>query len=65
MNDPMQVCLSNWVEISEQVRTCGRPTSEVANCPGVHFSARSLQYSKVCGRVVGYQDGSPDAFAAG
>ena len=65
MTDSMQVCPSNWVEISTPVRTCGRPSSAVASCPGVKFSARSLQYSKVCGRVIGYQDGSPDAFYAG
>ena len=65
MNDSTQVCPSNWAEISTPVRTCGRPTSAVASCPGVKFSSRSLQYSKVCGRVIGYQDGSPDAFAAG
>ena len=62
MNDSTQECPSNWMEGTAPVRTCGRLTSEGANCSGEYFSTRSLQYSKVCGRVIGYQDGSTDAF---
>ena len=47
------------------VRTCGRPTSAGGSCPGVQYSVKSLQYSKVCGRVIGYQDGSSDTFFPG
>jgi hypothetical protein len=65
MSDSTQVCPSNWVEIHTPVRTCGRPTSAGRSCPGVQYSVNSLQYSKVCGRVVGYQDGSSDAFYPG
>ena len=50
------------MEISTPVRTCGRPTSTGASCPGEYFSTRSLQYSKVCGRAIGYQYGDPGAF---
>ena len=63
MNDSTQECPSNWMEISTPVRTCGRPTSTGPSCPGEYFSTRSLLYSKVCGRAVGYQNGSADAFA--
>ena len=62
MNDSSQECPSNWIEISTPVRTCGRPTSTGASCPGEYFSTRSLQYSNVCGRAIGYQDGTGDAF---
>ena len=63
MNDSTQECPSNWTEISSPVRTCGRPASVGApSCPGVFYSTQSLWYSKVCGRVIGYQDGSTDAF---
>ena len=65
MSDSTQVCPSNWIEIRTPVRTCGRPTSARGSCPGVQYSAKSLQYSKVCGRVIGYQDGSADAFYPG
>ena len=62
MSDSTQVCPSNWAEIGTPVRTCGRPASVGGSCPGVRYSVNSLRYSKVCGRVIGYQDGSSDAF---
>ncbi len=42
-------------------RTCGRPDSLVG-CVSTSFAVNGLRYSRVCGRVVGYQVGSPDAF---
>ena len=65
MSNSSQVCPSNWVEHSTPVRTCERPPSFRGSCPGVQYSAKSLWYSKVCGRVIGYQDGSSDAFFPG
>ena len=62
MNDSTHICPSNWTEISDPVRTCERPSSNQPSCPGVFFSTQSLQYNKVCGRAVGYQDGSTDSF---
>ena len=32
-------------------------------CSQVYFSSHGMSYSKVCGRVIGYQHGSPDAFS--
>ena len=64
MSDPSQECPSNWTEISTPVRTCGRPVSTGASCPAEHFSSAGSRYNRVCGRVIGYQDGSADAFAA-
>ena len=43
------------------IRVCARPNSTEGSCPGVLYHA-SRQYSKVCGRVIGYQFGSPSAF---
>ena len=43
------------------VRTCGRPVSSVGSCVSVKFSSNGISYSEVCGRVVGYEYGSPDA----
>ena len=62
MNDFTQDCPSNWREISSPVRTCGRPTSSGPSCPGVFFSTGSVQYSRVCGRAIGFQNGSTDSF---
>ena len=33
-----------------------------AGCYSAHFSANSTRYSKVCGKIVGYQKGSMDGF---
>ena len=65
MRNSTQECPSNWMERSTpQLRACGRPTSVGANCSSENFStgALGLQYSKVCGRVIGYQYGNPGAF---
>ena len=62
MSDSTQDCPSNWREIGSPVRTCGRPTSSGPSCPGVFFSTGSLKYSRVCGRAIGFQNGSTDGF---
>ena len=44
------------------VRACGRQR-ESPGCDAISYSI-GRQYSKVCGRVIGFQHGTPDAFAA-
>ena len=62
MSDPTQQCPSAWgVYSSNGTRTCARPTNNL--CPGVAYSVNH-QYSKVCGRIIGYQVGSPDVFVS-
>ena len=44
------------------VRACGRPESSPADyCQSVKFPSYNISYSQVCGRVTGYQYGSPNA----
>ncbi len=43
------------------MRTCGRPGP--AGCVSTTYPTYGVEYSRVCGRVIGYQDKSPDAFA--
>ena len=66
MSDPSQQCPSTWREYnkSNQFRACGRPVSTVATCPS-HFYPTHRHYSKVCGRIIGIQVASPDAFRPG
>ena len=65
MTDPSQQCPSAWREYNtSQFRACGRPVSSVASRPSQIFPI-SHQYSKVCGRVIGIQVASPDAFYHG
>ena len=62
MTDPSQQCPPAWREYNTSgVRACGRPDFSAGSCLAVcYFTGR--QYSRVCGRVVGYQVASPDAF---
>ena len=62
MSNSTQECPSPWMEISTPVRTCGRQTSMGASCSSKTFPTRALQYSRVCGRAIGYQYGNPGAF---
>ena len=63
MNDPLQLCPSAWrLNTSSGIRRCGRPSSSNDMCHGTFYSSGGRTYSKVCGRVIGYQVGHPDAF---
>ena len=63
MADSTQQCPSAWREYNTQFRACGRPVTTVASRPA-NFYSTNHQYSKVCGRVIGIQVASPDAFHA-
>ena len=60
MSDPTQTCPSPWrVYNANGVRACGRP---VTDCYSVNYPSNGRRYSRVCGRVIGYQIGSTDVF---
>ena len=66
MTDPNQNCpgeLQNQLfnTTSGPLRICGRPGP--AECVSATFQTHGVEYSHVCGRVIGYQNKSPDAFA--
>ena len=66
MSNPLQQCPSNLRLYNHGgVRACGRRTSSNAGCNSVTFSTTGISYSQVCGRVIGYQYGAPDAFYPG
>ena len=46
---------------SGSVRACGRSSDNAPGCQSIKFPSNGISYSEVCGRVVGYQYGSPDA----
>ena len=63
MGDPSQQCPSVWREIIHPHRVCGRRyNSSGAGCQGVTYTTGSEQYNQVCGRIIGYQIGDPEAF---
>ena len=60
MSDSSQSCPSGLAEVTRNgVRVCQRMTNFV--CDSTNFSV-PFSYNKVCGRIVGYQVGSTDAF---
>ena len=73
MTDPTHQCPPAWREITEPVRTCGRTNETVPHpvysntlggCSSVSFSTYNISFSHICGRIIGYQVGSIDAFLA-
>ena len=63
MKDSSQRCPSEWEYYNDTgIRTCGRPTSNMASCTPKNYIP-AVKYSGVCGRVIGYQFGSPDGFS--
>ncbi len=65
MTDPSQTCPGNWRLVSGPERSCGRTSTSSNGCDSAVFDVHGLQYSQVCGRVIGYQVGNPDAFGSG
>ena len=62
ISDLSQQCPSVWREYNENgIRACGRPTTLTGSCATKHYLIRN-QYSRVCGRVIGYFFKTPDAF---
>ena len=61
MTNSLTTCPPGFRQISSPKRTCGR-TQQSAGCSSVSFSSYGIAYSKVCGRIIGYQDGSPSGF---
>ena len=62
MSDATQQCPPNWNLISTPVRTCGRSSSSGVACDSAFFTSGGSSYQQVCGRIVGYQRGDPNAF---
>ena len=62
MSDPSQQCPSNWSLITTTVKGCGRSVSSGPVSESVTFASTGQSYSRVCGRVIAYQSGTPDAF---
>ena len=59
MTDPNEQCPPGFRLYEENgVRACGRYTS---GCLSVTYPSHDISYSQVCGRVIGYQQGTPDA----
>ena len=62
MKNSNEKCPSQFRMYSQGgVRACGRPVTNGGSCVGITFSSKDIKYSQVCGKVIGYQVGWPDA----
>ena len=59
MTNPNHRCPQGFRTITSPKRMCGKPGP---GCVSVTFNTYQVQYQKVCGRVIGYQYYSTDAF---
>ena len=65
MSDITQQCPQLWREYnSSEIRACGRPISYIGSCSSSFYPTHNqyTEYRHVCGRIIGYQVGSPSAF---
>ena len=61
MTDSSDKCPDEFRLYSENdVRACGRPVSSGGSCAGITFPSGNIEYSQVCGKVIGYQVGHTD-----
>ena len=64
MNDTRYHCPHGWRLTGYPVRTCGRASHNRQTCDPAIFQVTGGAYTKVCGRVVGYQFGVTAGFYA-
>ena len=60
-SDPTVACPSGFTLTTTPVRACGRANGAAPACNSIIFPVNGQSYSRVCGRVNGYQEGSVDA----
>ena len=64
MTDPNTNCPSGWQLTSYSNTTCGRVNTGYLTCDSVTFPVSGGDYTRVCGRIKGYQYRDTDAFEA-
>ena len=62
MTDTSHCCPTGWRETGYSRRTCGRANTGSYTCDSAIFLVGGMEYTRVCGRVVGYMFGDLGAF---
>ena len=62
MSDPTQQCPDSWQMFTSPITSCGKKDSPPVLCDSVNITTSGAGYQMVCGRFLGYQMGTPDAF---
>ena len=57
-------CPSGWRKITQPRPLC-RGSGDAAGCYSAYFSNSKAEYNSICGKLCGYQKGSPDGFHIG
>ena len=61
MADPNEKCPEELRLYEEnEVRACCRPSTSLGSCISTTYPSKDISYSQVCGKIIGYQFGSPD-----
>ena len=63
MTNSTHRCPSTLRQRTDSEKLTCRKNGDSAGCSSFIFPSMNVSYSKVCGRIIGYQSGSPDAFA--
>ena len=64
VTDSTSTCPFGWNITRYSTRTCGRVNVESGTCDSATFTVSGGEYSRVCGRIKGYQFSTIDAFHA-
>ena len=54
-------CPNGWKQILSPAKAC-RANSDAVGCYSAYFSNKKFSYQHICGKVVGYQKGTPDGY---
>ena len=60
MSDASAQCPDGWREVPSPIRTCQRQFNTSIN--SVNYTSCGIPYSRVCGRIIAYQFGTPEGF---
>jgi len=62
MSAPAEKCPSNWRQYNNNGRRACARVDYGGSCNQLSFITGGLPYNQVCGRIIGYQYGGPEAF---
>ena len=62
MSNSSSSCPSGLKTLTSPKRLCGMNISG-GGCSSAYLNVQGVEYSRVCGKIIGYQQRSPDAFA--
>ena len=60
MSDPSTRCPDGWREVQSPIRTCRRQINASIN--SVNYTSYGIPYSRICGRIIAHQFGTPEGF---